>query len=101
MNVSWRRSPKIGLHSGKASKLKAKKTVFVNEKRGLFFHALDGTDVFLGVAETTKMVVKSRPEKYAERCQIACTFGISGKKSYEHRKSRRYGEMGAALHDSA
>ena len=37
MNLSWRRSPKIGLHSGKASKLKAKKTVFVNEKRGLFF----------------------------------------------------------------
>ena len=45
-----------------------------------FFHALDGTDVFLGVAETTKMVVKSRLKKYTDRCQIACTFGISGKK---------------------
>ena len=33
-----------------------------------FFHALDGTDVFLGVAETPQMVVKSRPQKYAERC---------------------------------
>ena len=45
-----------------------------------FFHALNGTDVFLGIAENPKMVVKSRPEKYAERCQIACTFGISGKR---------------------
>ncbi|MEC7540976.1 MAG: hypothetical protein VX759_08355 [SAR324 cluster bacterium] len=47
------------------------------------------------------MVVKSRPEKYTASCQIACTFGICGKNSYEHRKSRRYDEMGAALHDSA
>ena len=37
MNVSCRGSLKIGLHSGKASKLKAKISVFVHEKRGLFF----------------------------------------------------------------
>ena len=46
----------------------------------VFFHALDGTDVFLGIAETTKMVIKSRPKKYTDRCQIACTFDTSGKK---------------------
>ena len=49
-------------------------------KNAVFFHALDGTDVFLGIAETTKMVIKSRPQKCTDRCQIACTFGISGKK---------------------
>ena len=32
MNLSWRRSPKIGLHSGKASKSKAKKEVTKTKK---------------------------------------------------------------------
>ena len=72
-------------------------------KNAVFFSRPRRYGRFFGhaIAANPKMVVKSRPEKYAERCQIACTFGISGKKSYEHRKSRRYGEMGAALHDSA
>ena len=70
-------------------------------KNAVFFSRPRRHGRFFGHRRKPKMVVKSRPEKYAERCQIACTFGISGKKSYEHRKSRRYGEMGAALHDSA
>ena len=71
--------PENWITFGKSLEIESKKNSLCSCKTRSFFHALDGTDVFLGVAETTKMVVKSRPKKYTERCQIACTFGISGK----------------------
>ena len=46
----------------------------------VFFHTLDGTDVFLGIAEPPKLVIKSHPKKYTQRCQIVCTFDTSVKK---------------------
>ena len=69
--------PENWITFGKSLEIGSTENSFCSWKTRSFFHALDGTDV-LGVAETTKMVVKSRPKKYTDRCQIACTFGISG-----------------------
>ena len=101
MNVSWRRSPKIGLHSGKASKLKAKKTVFVNEKRGLFFTPSTVRTFFWALPKPPKWWSKVAPKNTQTDAKSHVLSAFPVKKSYEHRKSRRYGEMGAALHDSA
>ena len=101
MNVSWRRSPKIGLHSGKASKLKAKKTVFVNEKRGLFFTPSTVRTFFWALPKTPKWWSKVAPKNTQRAAQSHVLSAHPLKRSYEHRKSRRYGEMGAALEDGA
>ena len=62
MNVSWRGSPKIGLHSGKASKLEAQKTVFVHEKRGLFFTPSTVRTFFWASPQTPKWWSKVAPK---------------------------------------
>ena len=62
MNVSWRGSPKIGLHSGKASNLEAQKTVFVHEKRGLFFTPSTVRTFFWASPQTPKWWSKVAPK---------------------------------------
>ena len=101
MNVSWRGSPKIGLHSGKASKLKAKKTVFVNEKRGLFFTPSTVRTFFWALPKPPKWWSKVAPKNTQRDTKSHALSALPVNKSYEHRNSRRYGEMGAALEDSA
>ena len=101
MNVSWRRSPKIGLHSGKASKLKAKKTVFVNEKRGLFFTPSTVRTFFWALPKPPKWWSKVAPKNTQTDAKSHVLSTLPVKKSYGHCSSRRYGEIGAALEDSA
>ena len=101
MNLSWRRSPKIGLHSGKASKLKAKKTVFVNEKRGLFFTPSTVRTFFWALPKPPKWWSKVAPKNTQTDAKSHVLSTLPVKKSYGHCNSRRYGEIGAALEDSA
>ena len=101
MNVSWRGSPKIGLHSGKASKLEAQKTVFVHEKRGLFFTPSTVRTFFWALPKPPKWWSKVAPKNTQTHAKSHALSAFPVKISYEHRKSRRYGEMGAALEDGA
>ena len=101
MNVSCRRSPKIGLHLGKASKLKAKQTAFVNEKRGLFFTPSTVRTFFWALPKPPKWWSKVAPKNTQRDVKSHVLSALPIKKSCEHRKSRRYGEMGAALEDGA
>ena len=55
--------PENWITFGKSLDIGSTKNSFCSWKTQSFFHALDGTDVFLGVAATTKMVIKTRPQK--------------------------------------
>ena len=101
MNVSWRRSPKIGLHSGKASKLKAKKTVFVDEKRGLFFTPSTVRTFFWALPKPPKWWSKVAPKNTQRDAKSHVLSTLPVNKTYEYLNSRRYDETGVALHDSA
>ena len=101
INVSWRGSPKNGLHSGIASKLEAKNTVFVNEKRGLFFTHSTVRTFFWPSPKPPKWWSKVAPKNTQRDVKSHVLSALPIKKSCEHRKSRRYGEMGAALEDGA
>ena len=101
VNVSWRGSSTIGLLSGVASKLETKNTVFVNEKRGLFFTPSTVRTFFWALPKPPKWWSKVAPKNTQRDAKSHVLSAFPVKKSYEHRKSRRYGEMGAALHDSA
>ena len=101
INVSWRGSPKIGLLSGVASKLETKNTVFVNEKRSLFFTPSTVRTFFWALPKPPKWWSKVAPKNTQTDAKSHVLSAFPVKKSYEHRKSRRYGEMGAALEDGA
>ena len=99
MNVSWCGYPKIGLLSGVASKLETKNTVFVNEKRDLFFTHSTVRTFFWPSPKPPKWWSKVVPKNTQRDVKLHVLSALPVKKSCEHRKSRRYGEMGAALED--
>ena len=72
--------PENWITFGKSLEIEMKKKQFLLMKNAVFFSRPRRYGRFFGHRRKPKMVVKSRPGKYAERCQIACTFGISGKK---------------------
>ena len=80
---------------------KQKKTVFVNEKRGLFFTPSTVRTFFWALPKPPKWWSKVAPKNTQRDAKSHVLSAFPVKKSYEHRKSRRYGEMGAALHHSA
>jgi len=99
INVSWRGSPKIGLHSRIVSKLEAKNTAFVNEKRGLFFAHSTVRTFFWPSPKPPKWLSKVAPKNTQRDVKSHVLSAFPIKKSCEHRKSPQYGEMGAAFKD--
>ena len=80
---------------------KQQNTVFVNEKRGLFFTHSTVRTFFWPSPKPLKWWTKAGPKNTQRDVKSHVLSALPVKKSFEHRKSRRYGEMGAALHDSA
>ena len=81
--------------------LEAKNTVFVNEKRDLFCTHSTVRTFFWPSPKPPKWWTKAGPKNTQRDVKSHVLSALPVKKSFEHRKSRRYGEMGAALEDGA
>ena len=92
---------KLDYFREKPENWKQKKAVLIIEKRGLFFTPSTVRTFFGASPQTPKWWSKVAPKNTQRDAKSHALSAFPVKKSYEHRKSRRYGEMGAALHDSA
>ena len=75
---------------------------FLCMKNAVFFFTPSTVRTFFWASpKTPKWWSKVAPKNTQRAAQSHVLSALPVKRSYEHRKSRRYGEMGAALEDSA